>query len=517
MKINKIFLSLAVVFVSFFYSCADDDFVEIDGLCPVVVTSNPIDDAINIPVNQVITASFNEKMNLTTISKASFTVETAGAFIEGVVSYTDSTATFTPSALLARETVYTAIIKRTAKDLTGNALQEDYVWSFTTVPPLPSFTVSVISNPIIGGSSSIDGTTSNSALFDDGSNITVKAIANTGYSFVNWTLAGVQVSTNANYSFVLNANTNLVANFRAIVTGGFTLIVVAQNGTVSRNPDKTSYNTGDSVILTATPNSGYNFTSWSGDASGNNSPITVIMNSDKNITANFGYTGVTTGPGIINLGTAGDFVLLSKSGISTTGTTQVTGNVGVSPIGQTALTGFSQILDASGEFSTSSFVVGKIYAADYAPPTPAYVSTAISDQEAAFTAANGLTTNVIVDLGAGNVSGMTLAPGLYKWGTGLLITNAGVTLSGGPNDTWVFQISDDFTIDNDAKITLSGGALAKNVFWVTQTQALIGSNVNFKGNVIAKTLISVNTGTNVLGILLSQSAITLNASTIVKP
>lgn len=517
MKINKIFLPLAIAIVSIFYSCADDDFVEIDSLCPVVVTSNPFDDAINIPVNQVLTASFNEKMNLSTISKASFTVETAGTLIEGVVSYTDSTAIFTPSALLAYETVYTATIKRIAKDLTGNALQEDYVWSFTTVPPLPQFTVAVVSNPIIGGSSSIDGATSNAALFDVGSNSTVKAVANTGYSFVNWTLAGVQVSTNANYSFVLNANTNLVANFRAIVTGGFTLNVVAQNGTVLRNPDKTSYNNGDSVILTATPNSGYNFTSWSGDATGNNSPVTVIMNSDKNITANFAYTGVTTGPGIINLGTAGDFVLLSKSGISTTGTTQINGNVGVSPIGQTALTGFSQIIDASGEFSTSSFVVGKIYASDYAPPTPAYVSTAISDQEAAFTAANGLTTNVIVDLGAGDVSGMTLAPGLYKWGTGLLITNAGVTLSGGPNDTWVFQISDDFTIDNDAKITLSGGALAKNVFWVTQTQALIGSNVNFKGNVIAKTLISVNTGTNVLGILLSQSAITLNASTIVKP
>jgi hypothetical protein len=517
MKLKKIFLPLAIICIAFFYRCAEDDFIEVDGLCPVVTAVNPIDGAINVPVNQVITAKFNEKMNLSTISKASFAVESAGVEIDGTVTYTDSTAIFTPSTLLARQTEYIATIKRAAKDLTGNALQEDFMWSFTTVPPLPQFTVSVLSNPIIGGSSNIVGTTNSSALFDVGTNVSLTAVANAGYSFVNWTLAGVEVSTNTNYTFILNADSNLVANFRAIVAGGFTLNVVSQNGSVSRNPDKTTYNNGDSVVLTPTANSGYEFTNWTGDATGNNNPLTVLMNSDKNIIANFTSTAVAVGPGVIDLGTAGDFVLLSKAGISTTGTTQINGNLGVSPIGQTALTGFSQTIDASGEFSTSSFVVGKIYAADYAPPTPAYVSTAISDQEAAFTAANGLTTNVILDLGAGNISGMTLAPGLYKWGTGLLISNAGVTLSGGPNDTWVFQISDDFTINNNAKITLTGGALANNIFWVTSTQALLGSNVDFKGNIIAKTLISVNTGTNVLGILLSQSAITLNASTIVKP
>ncbi|PQJ81272.1 ice-binding family protein [Polaribacter glomeratus] len=520
MKIKIIFLSLVIICIAFFTSCAEDDFVEVDGLCPVVIPVNPLDGAINVPLNKIIIAKFNEKMNVSTISKTSFTLETAGVIIDGTVTYsdTDSTAIFTPSSLLISQTVYTARVKRAAKDLTGNALQEDLVWSFTTVPPLPKVTVAVISNPTIGGSSTIGGSTSTSALFDVGTNVTVTATAaNPGYSFVNWTVAGVQMSTNSNYTFELKANTNLVANFRAIVTGGFILNVVAQNGTVLRNPDKTSYNNGDSVLLTATPNSNYSFTSWSDDASGNNSTVTVIMNSNKNVTANFANTGVIVGPGVINLGKAGDFVLLSKTGISTTGTTQVNGNVGVSPNGQTGLTGFSQTIDASGEFSTSSFVSGKIYAADYAPPTPAYVSTAISDQETAFTTANGLTTNVIVDLGAGNISGRTLTPGLYKWGTGLLITNQGVTLSGGPNDTWVFQISADFTIENNAKILLSGGAQAKNIFWITQTQALLGSNVDFKGNVIAKTLISVNTGTNVLGILLSQTAITLNASTIVKP
>ncbi|MBK5247749.1 MAG: DUF3494 domain-containing protein, partial [Peptostreptococcaceae bacterium] len=227
--------------------------------------------------------------------------------------------------------------------------------------------------------------------------------------------------------------------------------------------------------------------------------------------------GPILGPGVVDLGTAGNFAVLTKSGISTTGNTLITGDIGVSPIDRTAITGFSETMDATTQFSTSIYVVGKIYAADYTPPTPTYVSTAISDQETAFTTANGLTTNVIVNLGAGDISGRTLAPGLYKWGTGLLITNAGVTLSGGPDDTWVFQISDDFTINNDAIITLAGGAQAKNIFWVTATQALLGSNVNFKGNILAQNLISLNTGTTVLGRLLSQKAVTLQASIVTKP
>jgi hypothetical protein len=223
------------------------------------------------------------------------------------------------------------------------------------------------------------------------------------------------------------------------------------------------------------------------------------------------------GPGKVNLGTAGNFAILTKTGISTTGTTLITGDIGVSPIDQTAITGFSQTLDPSGEFSSSIYVVGDIYAADYAVPTPTYLTTAISDQETALTNAMGLTLDVINNLGAGNISGMTLAPGLYKWGTGLLITNAGVTLNGGPNDTWVFQIADDFTINNDAIITLTGGAKPENIFWVTSKQAQLGSNVDFSGIILAQTLISLNSGTTVHGRLLAQTEVTLISSTVTEP
>jgi hypothetical protein len=240
------------------------------------------------------------------------------------------------------------------------------------------------------------------------------------------------------------------------------------------------------------------------------------MNSNKTITAVF-TENPPVGPGEVNLGSSGDFAILTKSGIDWIGTGLITGHIGVTPIGQTAITGFSQIMDPSGEFSTSIYVSGRIYAADYAVPTPTYVGTAMLDQEAAFTAAMGLTTDVIAELGSGIISGMTLAPALYKWGTGLLVSNVGVTLSGGPKDTWVFQVSDDITIQDGAIITLTGGALAKNVFWVTEKQALLGSGVIFKGNIIAKTLISLNSGTTVDGRLLCQTAVTLISSSVTKP
>jgi len=174
-------------------------------------------------------------------------------------------------------------------------------------------------------------------------------------------------------------------------------------------------------------------------------------------------------------------------------------------------------MDSSNQFATSLYVTGKVYASDYTLSPPAKMTTAISDMQSAFVSAMGLTTTVIVDKGAGDISGMTLAPGLYKWSTGLLITNAGVTLSGGANDTWVFQIAQGLTVANSAIIHLTGGAQAKNIFWITASEAVIGSNVNFSGNIMSQTLISLNTGAKVTGRLLAQSAVTLNTSIVVIP
>ena len=111
-------------------------------------------------------------------------------------------------------------------------------------------------------------------------------------------------------------------------------------------------------------------------------------------------------------------------------------------------------------------------------------------------------------------AGKTLVPGLYKWSTGVLVTNAGVTLNGQADDVWVFQIAQNLTINNGAIIHLSGGALAKNVFWVVSGKATLGTTVNFSGVILSKTLISLNTSAKVTGRLLAQTAVTLIANTV---
>jgi hypothetical protein len=221
------------------------------------------------------------------------------------------------------------------------------------------------------------------------------------------------------------------------------------------------------------------------------------------------------GPAAVDLGSAGNFVILAKTGISTTGATSVTGDIGVSPVTATAITGFGLTLPASGAFSTSSLVVGKVYAPDYAVPTPANMTTAINDMQTAYTDAAGRASNV-TELGAGNIGGLTLAPGVYKWGTGLLIpTN--VTLTGGANDVWIFQIAQNLNVSSAAQIVLSGGAQANNVFWVVAGQTTIGTTAIFNGNILDQTAIVLNTGATLNGRALAQTAVTLDGNMVTQP
>ncbi len=222
------------------------------------------------------------------------------------------------------------------------------------------------------------------------------------------------------------------------------------------------------------------------------------------------------GPKAVNLGTAGSFVLLTKTGITTTGTTAIVGSIGVSPIAATSMTGFGLIADSTNTFSTSSLVTGKIYAADYAPPTPTKMTTAIGDMETAFTDAAGRVSPNYTELGGGDISGMTLLPGLYKWSTGVSITN-GVTLAGGPNDIWILQMAGDMVVNNGAIVTLKGGAQAKNIFWQVSGKATLGTTADVKGIILSQTLISMNTGATLSGRALAQTAVTLIANTITAP
>jgi hypothetical protein len=217
----------------------------------------------------------------------------------------------------------------------------------------------------------------------------------------------------------------------------------------------------------------------------------------------------------VSLGAAGTFAILAKSAVSTVPTSAVTGNVGVSPAAATAITGFPLTPDSTNVFSTSPQVTGKLFASDFALPTPANLTLAIGDMQLAFTDAAGRASTV-TELGAGNIGGMTLVPGVYKWGTGLLIpTN--VTLTGGATGVWIFQIGQDLTVSSGAKIMVAGGALPKNVFWQVAGLVELGTTAHVDGVILSQTAITLRTGASVNGRLLAQTAVNIDGSTVVQP
>ncbi len=220
----------------------------------------------------------------------------------------------------------------------------------------------------------------------------------------------------------------------------------------------------------------------------------------------------------IHLGTAGNFVILSKSGISNTGTTSVVGNIGVSPIDSTAITGFDLALDDSTQFATSDVVIGNVYAADYSSPTPTMMTTAIGDMETAYTEAAGRTLPDHTELGAGDISEMTLTPGLYKWSTGVTIpTDVVLDCQGDENAVFVFQIAQDLTVGNGAVVTLDGDCQANNIFWQVGGQATVETTAVMEGTILSQTAIVIKTDAILNGRALAQTAVTLDGSALTIP
>jgi len=214
----------------------------------------------------------------------------------------------------------------------------------------------------------------------------------------------------------------------------------------------------------------------------------------------------------VDLGSAGYFSILAKSGISTTGTTHIVGNMGVSPITSTAITGFNLVRTAP-TYSNSALVTRDIYAADYASPTPAALTREIHAMQNAYTSAAGRINPNYTNLGAGNIGGLTLKAGLYRWTTGVTIpTN--VTISGGPNAIWIFQVAGTLNVASGQKVLLAGGAQDANIFWVVAGATTLGTTSVLHGTVLDKTGIVLKTGASLYGRALAQTAVTLDASLV---
>ncbi|MFA4952976.1 MAG: ice-binding family protein [Candidatus Pacearchaeota archaeon] len=218
------------------------------------------------------------------------------------------------------------------------------------------------------------------------------------------------------------------------------------------------------------------------------------------------------GPANVNLGTAGDFVILAETKISTTGTTSIVGDIGISPAAASFITGFG-LSSPPTTFTTSSLVTGKVYAYDYDVPTPAKMNTAILDMQTAYTDAAGRTPDE-TGRGAGTLSGETFVPGVYKWTSPVTITSD-IYLTGGANDIWIFQIDQTFNIQAGKKIILIGGAQAKNIFWQVAGETTLYPNSVFNGIILDQTGIAMQNGATLNGKALAQSAVTLIANRII--
>ncbi len=376
---------------------------------------------------------------------------------------------------------------------------------------VPKIVIMLSSNPLAGGK------TAGSGSYNSGANIFATAVPNSGFVFKNWTEAGNIVSTNDSYPITVVNDRTLVANFLA----KYSVITTATPFAGGQANGGGIFTDGASVTVSATTNPGYTFTNWKDGANilTTNASYTFILNNNRNLTANFTLNPVAVVcPTIVDLGLAKNYVILAKSGISTTGATSITGDLGIDPAAAGSITGFGLIL--AGAYSTSALVTGKVYASDYAVPTPANILTARLNMETAYTTAYGLVVPApVTELLAGSLSGQTLTKGIYKWSTAVNITG-GITLDGAgdPCATFIFQIAGDLIVNPGAVITLTPGTDPKNIFWVVAgSKAALDTGVDFKGNILCLTKITVNTGATVKGRLLAQTAVTLDANTITMP
>ncbi|KAJ7092224.1 ice-binding protein [Mycena epipterygia] len=222
---------------------------------------------------------------------------------------------------------------------------------------------------------------------------------------------------------------------------------------------------------------------------------------------------LAAGPAPVLLGTAANFAILAKTGVSTVPNSAVNGNVGVSPATVTSLTGFSLVQDVSRQFWTSTQVNGRLMGATDALPTPGLLTAAVLDMQTAFTDAMNRPMPNFVGLKAGIIGGSILVPGLYKWTTGVSISTA-ITLAGGPADTWIFQITGTLVQAANVQITLAGGALSQNVIWVVAGTVTVGTNAVFEGNILAKTNVIIGTNAIDHGCIYAQTAVALQKATV---
>lgn len=549
--------------VVLFAGCKKDTFEETIGLCPIVVSTNPVDLATGVPLNQIITVNFNEQMNPSTITNSSYVIMMGATQIAGQISYSGNTATFTSANPLAQNTTYTGIVKTTVKDLNGNALQTNYVWTFSTgltLIPVVIFTdpahndVGVVLNKTIVAqfNMQMDGSSINNT------NFTLKQGTNpiTGIVSYNGTDASftptLDLLPNTVYTATITSGVkNTVGTFMATDTV-WNFTTGTQTAPKVKCHDPASNSTG--VVLNKVVSAC--FTMKMDPSTLNNATFTlkhgttpvvgtivyvdsfVTFTPTLNLLSGTVYTATITtgaknlagiplandfvwsfttianlGPQGVNLNSAARFGILAGVGVSNNAGFSVINDldVGISPGVRSSVTGFPPAI----------IVNGAIYASDdLTPPgTPAMLIQAKLDLTNAYLFAEAAVSPAPATV-AGDLGGTTLAPGIYKSTSTLLVQSGNLTLDaqGDVNAVWIFQIASDFTTVGGAggNVYLTGGAQAKNVFWQVGSSATIGDYTSFKGNILALTSITMNSHATAEGRMLCRNgSVTMTSTNII--
>lgn len=576
MKIKTLLLTFAILCIAFITGCENDDFKEVDGVCPIVESTTPLTNALNVPLGQVITATFNEAMDPNSITSTSFTV-TGTAPISGTVSYSGKTASFTPLALLAENTTYTARITTKAKDVMGNFLQLEYVWVFSTGTLLrpvviatdPINTESEVSlNKAISATFNMDmnPATLNNTTFriTEGLNTVAGTISYTG-STVTFVPANpltanriytVRITTGAKNSLqtpmaadytwsfttdsvplvtatdpmdnainvalnqTITADFNIAMDALSITGATFTLKqgTTTVPGTVSYSGKTASFNPTNALVL----GKNYTATVTTGAKSVSGTPIAT------DYVWNFTTILLPPLPIIVELGSAAMFGAFGgNAGITNQGLNTVINNGSIgTTAASTLVTGFHDGLIVYTETPLNvGNVTGDIFTAPPAPGTATSFGIAqkgLLDANAAYLSISPAAKPGGSDPNAGELGGLTLAPGVYKSASGTFkISNGNLTLDaqGDPNATWIFQTASGLTVGiagpTGAKsVIMINGGLPKNVFWYVGSAATINSagGGTMVGTIIANSGVTFSTAGNANQTVLNGRAISLVAS-----
>jgi hypothetical protein len=570
MKTKKVIIavSMLAVILSSWVACKKDSD---PGITPKVTLTNPINNATNVPVNGKISVKFNEVMEPSTFTSDTYVLTQGTTPVVGTISVVDSIATFTPSASFAANTLYTATVKTGVKDKAGKNPSSNYVWSFTTGAIPDTTKPTVTGSDPVANATGIELNRTVNITFSEAMDLT--SLSATNFSLLQGTtaVAGAVSSTSTKITFTPTANLEGSKIYTAILTVGakdlagnnlaanytfsFTTVPPADvtpplvslsdplnnaTGVATNKAIAISFNepmdpltinsttvtlkqgttavagtvTYAAKVATFTPSASlgvglaYTATVSTGakDVAGNALAAALVLN--------FTTSANITPLAVVNLGSASNYVILAKTAISNVSTSAVTGDLGLSPAAESYITGLS-LTDATG-YATSAQVTGKIYAADQASPTPVNLTTAVNDMITAYTDAAGRPVPDFLELSTGNIGGKTLAAGLYKWTTSVTVPTD-VTISGGANDVWIFQISGDLSISNTVKILLSGGAQAKNIFWQVAGSVSAGTTSHVEGIILSQTSIILKTGASMNGRALAQTAVILDGNAVTKP